>query len=113
VKLGSVPDSLGQVGAEPPARAPGRRPPLSLSTQEKPQPIQFQTVRQCGARTRSGRPCRLPATKKGCCRLHGGASGSGAPSGERNTVMASGPRPRLRSGRNSARCSKCFALAWH
>ena len=42
MKLGSVPDSLGQVGAEPPARAPGRRPPLSLSTQEKPQPIQFQ-----------------------------------------------------------------------
>jgi len=27
-----------------------------------------------------------------------------------NTVMASGPRPRLRSSRNSAHCWKCFAL---
>jgi glucans biosynthesis protein len=45
---------------------------------------QFQNARQCGARTRSGKPCRSPATKKGRCRLHGGASGSGGPSGERN-----------------------------
>ena len=28
-----------------------------------------------------------------------------------NIVMASGPRPRLRSSANSARCSKCSALA--
>src|ERR1700730_12752981 len=33
---------------------------------------------------RSAPPCRSPATKKGRCRLHGGASGSGGPSGERN-----------------------------
>ena len=28
------------------------------------QPVQFQTARQCGARTKSGKPCRSPATKK-------------------------------------------------
>jgi hypothetical protein len=28
------------------------------------QPSQFQQARQCGARTRSGNPCRSPATKK-------------------------------------------------
>jgi hypothetical protein len=32
------------------------------------------------ARTRSGNPCQSPATKKGRCRFHGGASGSGWPS---------------------------------
>src|SRR5262249_40542204 len=51
---------------------------------EYQQPLQFQTARQCGARTKSGKPCRSPATKKGRCRLHGGASGSGGPPGERN-----------------------------
>jgi len=29
-------------------------------------------------------PCRSPATKKGRCRLHGGASGRGGPPGKRN-----------------------------
>jgi hypothetical protein len=52
------------------------------------------------------KPCRSPATKKGRCRLHGGASGAGSPpaSGMGNTVTASGPRPRSRSSRNSAHC---------
>ncbi len=40
---------------------------------------------QCGARTRSGAPCRAPkVTGKSRCRMHGGAAGSGAPKGERN-----------------------------
>jgi hypothetical protein len=40
---------------------------------------------QCGAKTRSGEPCRRsPAPGKVRCRLHGGALGSGAPKGERN-----------------------------
>ncbi len=40
---------------------------------------------RCGAKTRSGRPCRSPAvTGKARCRMHGGAKGSGAPKGERN-----------------------------
>ena len=56
------------------------------------QPVQFQTARQCAARTKSGKPCRSPATKKGRCRLHGGARGSGAPAGERNGQYRHGER---------------------
>jgi hypothetical protein len=56
------------------------------------QPVQFQKARQCGARTRSGKPCRSPATKKGRCRLHGGAIGSGGPSGKRNGQYRHGER---------------------
>jgi len=56
------------------------------------QPLQFQKARQCGARTRSGKPCRSPATKKGRCRLHGGARGSGGPPGERNGQYRHGER---------------------
>src|ERR671939_788764 len=40
---------------------------------------------RCGARTRSGTPCRSPAVRgKERCRMHGGAKGSGAPEGKRN-----------------------------
>jgi hypothetical protein len=40
---------------------------------------------RCGARTRSGSSCRSPAVRgKVRCRMHGGATGSGAPKGERN-----------------------------
>jgi uncharacterized protein YjcR len=40
---------------------------------------------RCGARTRSGRPCRSPAVQgKKRCRMHGGAPGSGAPRGNKN-----------------------------
>ena len=56
------------------------------------QPVQFQTARQCGARTKSGKPCRSPATKKGRCRLHGGANGSGGPPGKRNGQYRHGER---------------------
>src|SRR6266702_2969355 len=56
------------------------------------QPVQFQKARQCGARTKSGDPCRSPATKKGRCRLHGGASGSGGPPGKRNGQYRHGER---------------------
>jgi hypothetical protein len=37
-------------------------------------------------------PCRSPATKKERCRLHGGASGSGGPCGERNGQYRHGER---------------------
>jgi hypothetical protein len=49
-------------------------------------------ARRCGARTGSGKPCRSPATKKGRCRLHGGASGSGGPAGVRNGQYRHGER---------------------
>jgi glucans biosynthesis protein len=43
--------------------------------------------RRCGARTRSGKPCRSPAVEgKKRCRMHGGADGSGAPRGNKNAI---------------------------
>ena len=40
---------------------------------------------RCGAKTRSGKPCRSPAVQgKRRCRMHGGAAGSGAPRGNTN-----------------------------
>jgi hypothetical protein len=40
---------------------------------------------RCGARTRSGAPCKSArVTGRRRCRMHGGADGSGAPSGSRN-----------------------------
>ena len=40
---------------------------------------------RCGAKIRAGRSCRAPAVRgKRRCRMHGGAPGSGAPSGNRN-----------------------------
>jgi hypothetical protein len=42
---------------------------------------------RCGAKTRSGRPCRSPAVNgKKRCRMHGGAEGSGAPKGNQNAL---------------------------
>jgi hypothetical protein len=42
---------------------------------------------RCGARTRSGSPCRSPAVKgRRRCRMHGGAIGSGARPGNRNAL---------------------------
>jgi hypothetical protein len=42
---------------------------------------------RCGARTRSGKPCRSPAVGgKKRCRMHGGAPGSGAPRGNQNAL---------------------------
>jgi glucans biosynthesis protein len=40
---------------------------------------------RCGARTRSGAPCKsAPVTGRRRCRMHGGADGSGAPKGPKN-----------------------------
>lgn len=38
---------------------------------------------ECGAKTRSGQPCKAPAMPNGRCRRHGGAS-TGAPKGNQN-----------------------------
>lgn len=40
---------------------------------------------RCGAKTRSGSPCRAPAMANGRCRMHGGGS-PGAPKGNRNAL---------------------------
>ena len=42
---------------------------------------------RCGAKTRSGKPCRSPVVHgKRRCRMHGGAPGSGAPRGNKNAL---------------------------
>ncbi|HZP08762.1 HGGxSTG domain-containing protein [Methyloceanibacter sp.] len=42
---------------------------------------------RCGAKTRSGNPCRAPAVSgRERCRMHGGAYGSGAPPGNKNAL---------------------------
>jgi hypothetical protein len=46
---------------------------------------------RCGARTRSGKPCRAPAVRgRPKCRLHGCGRGSGGPSGARNGAWRTG-----------------------
>ena len=44
---------------------------------------QMNDTPRCGARTRSGAPCRCPAMPNGKCRIHGGLS-PGAPRGAAN-----------------------------
>ena len=44
---------------------------------------------RCGAKTRKGLPCKSPAVHgKKRCRMHGGAEGSGAPTGNRNALKS-------------------------
>jgi hypothetical protein len=51
----------------------------------RPEQVSIGQMLRCGARTRSGRPCRSPAVRgKRRCRMHGGAAGSGAPVGNKN-----------------------------
>ena len=43
---------------------------------------------RCGAKTRSGRPCRAPCVfGKVRCRMHGGSRGSGAPPHNQNALI--------------------------
>ena len=59
--------------------------------QGKPWPMHASP--RCGARTRGGSPCRSPAVRgRRRCRMHGGAKGSGAPSGGRNGRYRTGTR---------------------
>ena len=47
----------------------------------------MQNSLRCGAKTRSGTPCKSPAVAgKKRCRMHGGAKGSGAPIGNENAL---------------------------
>jgi hypothetical protein len=47
--------------------------------------VSITTTPRCGARTRSGNPCRSPTMPNGRCRIHGGTA-PGAPKGNRNAV---------------------------
>lgn len=52
---------------------------------KKPDASRLNLSPRCGAKTRSGSPCRSPALKgRTRCRMHGGAKGSGAPKGSTN-----------------------------
>ena len=58
--------------------------PVSLKGTERSLSSMREAPR-CLARTRRGSLCQCPANRgKARCRLHGGASGSGAPKGEAN-----------------------------
>src|SRR5215216_6002255 len=49
------------------------------------EPFHLGSAARCGSQTRSGRPCQSPAVAgRARCRMHGGAKGSGGPSGTRN-----------------------------
>ena len=85
--------------------------PMHLETEPA-----LRTASRCGARTRSGQPCRSPAVNgKARCRMHGGAKGSGGPSGKRNGNYRTGhytkenlatlqlARRLLREGKNLAK----------
>jgi hypothetical protein len=48
-----------------------------------PMHLDMHRAKRCGAKTRSGKPCRSPAMANGRCRMHGGPS-PGAPKGNRN-----------------------------
>ena len=44
---------------------------------------------RCGAKTRTGKPCRSPAVAgKLRCRMHGGSDGVGAPAGNSNALKS-------------------------
>src|SRR3954469_3344128 len=52
--------------------------------QQQTEPAQLRLASRCLAKTRRGTPCQSPATKHGRCRMHGGAPGTGAPTGKAN-----------------------------
>jgi hypothetical protein len=55
------------------------------ATVHSAEPQHLREARRCGAKTRTGRPCRSPAVHGRLrCRMHGCAPGAGGPEGERN-----------------------------
>ena len=58
---------------------------LSKKVEINPKQLPIHQAQRCGARTRSGKPCRSPAMPNGRCRMHGGLS-PGAPQGNRNAL---------------------------
>ena len=49
------------------------------------EPRHLREAPRCGAKTRSGQPCRSPAVHgRPRCRMHGCAPGAGGPAGKRN-----------------------------
>lgn len=73
------------------------------------EPQHLHQARRCGAKTRTGQPCRSPAVHgRPRCRMHGCAPGAGGPEGERNGNYRHGlctkeTRARLRAMRDLTR----------
>ncbi len=64
------------------------------------EPHTLHQARRCGARTRTGRPCRSPAVHgRPRSRMHGCAPGAGGPEGERNGNYRHGLRTKETRGR--------------
>ena len=61
----------------------GKQPKTEGQPQQSKLPMHLSP--RCGARTRSGNPCKSPAMKNGRCRMHGGLS-PGAPKGNKNAL---------------------------
>jgi hypothetical protein len=65
--------------------AGGRRPKLTDNPMHLTETETVLQASPCGARTRSGAPCKsAPVTGRRRCRMHGGADGSGASKGSKN-----------------------------
>ena len=58
-----------------------------MKTEDQPRAkcYAYLTSPRCGAKTRSGTPCKSPAMKNGRCRMHGGPS-PGPPKGNKNAL---------------------------
>lgn len=55
--------------------------------EDRPLHLPIHQSLRCGARTRTGSPCRSPAVSgRQRCRMHGGAKGNGAPAGNCNAL---------------------------
>jgi hypothetical protein len=59
----------------------GWRMEIKGNPMQRPYPMHLSP--RCGAKTRSGSPCRSPAMPNSRCRMHGGSS-PGAPNGPAN-----------------------------
>ncbi|MDA9226430.1 hypothetical protein N9P29_00860 [bacterium] len=58
-----------------------------MISNHKRETTSMQKSLRCGAKTRSGDPCKSPAVAgKRRCRMHGGAEGSGVPIGNKNAL---------------------------
>jgi hypothetical protein len=83
--------------------------PMHHTEVHSAEPHTLHNARRCGAKTRSGRPCRSPAVHgRSRCRMHGCAPGAGGPEGERNGNYRHGlstkeTRMRLRAMRDLRR----------
>lgn len=62
-----------------------------MASAHKRNTTSMQKSPRCGAKTRSGEPCKAPAVNGNTrCRMHGGANGSGAPHGNQNAFKHGG-----------------------